>query len=612
MSDLEKRIESLPASPGVYLFKDDSGKVIYVGKALNLRSRVRAYFNETDPRPQIRFLRPKIKDIDFMLTDTEKESLILENNLIKKYQPRYNLRLRDDKTFYHLKLTTSEKFPRLLLARRPDKSQDLVFGPFASSAAVHETMHLLLKIFPLRRCTTRKFQTRSRPCINFEIGKCPGPCAGRISEPDYQKSVQQALKFLRGDGKELVSELEAEMQTASSRMEFEKAGRVRDRCRAIRETLEKQKMEVNAPLNRDVLGYHREADRAMVFRLGYRQGILLIGHPYLMRQVQVPDQEVLAAFLKQFYLGKNLIPREILLPFPVEDQDLIRESLEDQAGKKVELSVPERGDKRGQVELASANARQALASSDEKERLKQDALCQLQKIIHLRSLPQVIECCDISNLGEKLAVGSIVRFSGGDPDKSGYRRYRIKGMDTQNDFEMMRQVLERRFKRALLEKPALPDLLILDGGKGQLNIALKVLEELKLTGLDVIALAKERETGAPLSSELVKKPERVFLPGRKDPVYVKLEPAKHLLTQIRDEAHRFALAYLQKLRGKALGRSVLLEIPGIGEKKRRALLRHFKSVKRLREASAEELKQIRGLSARDIEQIQKFFRASSL
>jgi excinuclease ABC subunit C len=610
MSKLPDRLEELPASPGVYLFKDEAGKVIYVGKALNLRSRVRAYFNESDTRPQIRFLRPKIKAIDFMLTDTEKESLILENNLIKKYQPRYNIRLRDDKTFYHLKLTTSEKFPRLLLARRPDKSRDLVFGPFASSAAVHETMRLILKSFPLRRCTTRKFQTRQRPCINFEMGKCPGPCAGRISEQEYGKSVRQLARLLRGEGREMVSELEAEMKDASARLEFEKAASLRDQLRAIRETLEKQKVEVNAAVDRDVLGYHWQADRAMVFRLGYRQGILLIGHPFLIRQVQVPDREALAAFLKQFYLGRDCIPAEILLPFAVEDQELLRESLQDQAGRKVELSVPERGDKRGQVELASANARQALASSDEQERLKQDGLVQLQSILHLRTLPRVIEGFDISNLGGKVAVGSMVRFSGGGPDKSGYRRYQLKGVSGPDDFEMMRQLLSRRFQRALLEKQELPDLLVLDGGKGQLNIALKLLAELKLTELPVIALAKERETGAPLSSQLVKKPERVFVPGRKDPVLVKLEPARHLLTRVRDEAHRFALAYLQKLRRKAPYKSVLLQIPGIGEKKRRALLRHFSSLKRLREAGFEQLQEVPGLSSRDIEQVWKFLHAS--
>ena len=567
-AELRKRIEALPARPGVYIFKDEPGKVLYIGKAINLRSRVRSYFAETDTRTQVPFLVARVRGIDFIVTGTEKEALILENNLIKKHQPRYNLRLRDDKTFFHVRLTTSEKFPRLLLARRPEKTRDdLIFGPFSSSKAVKQTIELLLKLFPLIRCTSRKFQYRPRPCVNFEIDKCLGACAGKVSEDDYQRSVRQVVKFLRGEGTELIPELEFEMQAASENMEFEKAARLRDQINAIRETLEKQRVEINIPVDRDVLGYYRVADRAVVFRLGYRRGILVLGHPRFIRRVQVPDREALASFLKQSYLGRNFIPPEIILPFPVDDQELIQESLSEQAGRKVELLVPERGEKAAEVLLANTNARQSLEASREKELLKLDALKGLQKILGLKNFPETIECYDISNLGGKLAAGSLVRFSHGEPDKSSYRRYRIKGLEEQNDYEMMKQVLSRRFRRAIEEKQELPDLIILDGGKGQLNIALKVLEDLGLSGMDVAALAKERQIGAPLSAELTRKPERVFMPGRKDALRIKHEPAKHLLVRVRDEAHRFALAYLHKLRRKSVTRSVLLDVPGIGDRK---------------------------------------------
>jgi len=611
MDRLADKLNKIPAQPGVYIFKDDKNAVLYVGKAKNLRSRVRSYFSETDNRFLIPFLKARIKDLEFIVTDTEKEALLLENNLIKKYQPRYNLRLRDDKTYFHLKLTTSEKFPRLLLTRRPDKSRDMVFGPFASSKKVKETISLLLKLFPLRRCESRRFILRERPCLNYEIGKCPGPCAGKISENDYQSLVESVIKFLRGQGKEVLQDLTAQMKTASEKMEFEKAARLRDQIQAIQYTLEKQKVEVNLPLDRDALGYYREADRAVIFRLGYRNGVLILGHPYFLRGIKLDDPETLGSFLKQLYLSQNFIPREILVPFQIEDQDLLQEWLSEQAKHKVEIMVPERGDKAGQVQLANANAKQALLTSREKEKIKQDALMELKQTLRLEKIPHWIECFDISNLGEKLAVGAMVKFLDGEPDKTGYRRYRIKGVDEQNDYQMMKEVLSRRFKRALEEKQELPDLIILDGGKGQLNIALKVAQELGIKHLEIVSLAKEREIGEPMSAELKKKPERIFLPGVKDPIRIKSEPALHLLQRIRDEAHRFALTYHKKLRQKALSQSALMDIPGIGEKKKRALLKHFGSLKQIRNATLEELKSTPGISSKDAERVFNFFRTQA-
>ncbi len=605
MNHLEKKLENLPSQPGVYLFRDERGEVIYIGKAKNLRQRVRAYLSDTDTRFLIRFLKPKIFDLEFILTDTEKEALILENHLIKKYQPRYNIRLRDDKTYFHLRLTTSEKFPRLLLVRRPKKSQDLIFGPFASAKKVRETIKVLQGIFPLRRCTTRNFQHRTRPCVNYEIGKCSAPCAGKISEQDYQKIVEQVIKFLKGEGKELINQLEAEMKKSAENLEFEKAGRLRDQIQAIRDSLEKQKVEVNLPVDRDAIGYYRRADRVAIYRLGYRQGKLLSGQVKILKKVQLEDQEVLSSFLKQFYLEQSFIPREILLPFPVEDQNLIQEYLQEKAKHKVEILIPERGEKRAQVELANQNAQKALEASEEEKKIRRDALEELKKIFRLAKTPEWIECYDISNLGEKLAVGSMVKFLSGEPDPSGYRRYRIKGVSTQNDYEMMKEVLSRRFQRALRENQPLPDLIILDGGKGQLNIARKVLSELGIEQVAVVSLAKERKIKSRQGAE--KKPERVYLPGIKDPIRIKSSPALHLLTRIRDEAHRFALSYHRRLRRKFATRSVLLEIPGIGEKKQKALLGHLGSLKKIQEASIEELARVPGISRRDAQEIISFF-----
>jgi len=564
---------------------------------------VRAYFNETDPRALLQFLKPRIKDIDFMLTDTEKEALILENHLIKNYQPKYNIRLRDDKTYFHLKLSLTEKFPRLLLTRRPQKSQELIFGPFASAKKVRETITLLQGIFPLRRCTTRNFQTRERACVNYEIGRCSAPCAGKITPADYQKIVEQVIKLLKGEGKDLIKELEKEMYLASEKLEFEKSAKIRDQIQAIRESLEKQKVEVNLPLHRDVIGYYRGADRVGIYRLGYRQGILLIGQAYFFKKIQMEDRELLGSFLKQFYGEQEFIPKEILIPFPVEDRDLIQDWLRERAKFKVELIIPERGEKRAQVELANTNAQKALEAIEEKEKIKRDALEEFKRIFHLKKIPSWIEGYDISNLGEKLAVGAMVKFVNGESDKTGYRRYRIKEVDTQNDYQMMKEVLFRRFKRALLENQPFPELIILDGGKGQLNIARKVLEELQIRDIELISLAKETH------QDKNKKPERVYLPGVKDPILLKPGPAKHLIMRIRDEAHRFAISYHLKLRKKLSTQSLLLKIPGIGEKKKRALLKHFGSLKRVQTATLEELKSLPLLSERDAEKLFKFFRA---
>jgi excinuclease ABC subunit C len=606
---LQAKVAELPAAAGVYLFKDAEGKVIYVGKAKSLRSRVRNYLSDRgDERAQIQFLRNRLADVEVVVTENEKEALILENNLIKQYQPHYNVKLRDDKTYYHLRLTTSEPFPRLLLARRPVKGQDLLFGPYASSTAVKETIAMLQEIFPLRRCSEPIFRHRSRPCLNCQIHKCLGPCCQLISPEDYQKIVDQVALFLKGKDTDLLDQLRREMEAASDAMEFERAARLRDRIRAIEATLQKQKVDFPDPVDRDVFGLAREADRVEVHRLGFRYGVLLISRGFALNRTSLPDAEVLGSFLKQFYAAEEFVPEEVLISLPVEDAEVLAELLSERRGKKTVVAAPERGEKKRLVEMAEENARQALIQAAARAEQSNRALTELQHKLRLTKRPTWIECYDISNLMGEQAVGSLVKFVEGEPDKSGYRRYRIREVEQSDDYAMMKEVLTRRFRRALTEGQALPDLVVLDGGKGQLNIGREVLKELGIEDLAVAALAKEREVGEALSAELKKKGERVYLPGVKDPVWMPaLTAGLHLILRIRDEAHRFAITYHRRLRGKAAVRSELDQIPGIGPKKRNLLLKHLGGVERIKQAGVEELAQVPGISRSDAERIRKFF-----
>jgi excinuclease ABC subunit C len=604
---LEEKARHLPASPGVYLLKDKDREVIYVGKAKNLRARVRSYLQETpDDRRRSQFLRARLADLEVIITDTEKEALLLENNLIKKYRPRYNVRLRDDKTYFHLKLTLSERFPMLLLTRRPRPGKDILFGPFASSRAVKETIELLQSLFPLRLCTTPRFQHRGRPCLNFQIKKCLGPCAGEIDEKEYQNLVQQVILFLKGKNQELLDRLREDMARASEAMEFERAARIRDRIRSIEATLERQKVESTSFLDRDVFGFFREADQVQIHILGFRQGALRLSQGFPLKRVRLSDSEVLGSFLKQYYHDRDLVPDEIILPFSADDAELMAEILSERRGKSLAILVPLRGEKRDLAEMASANAHQSFLAERERKELKARALEELKSRLRLKDIPHWIEAYDISNLGPAAAVASMVKFQHGEPEKSGYRRYRIKAVTGQDDYAMMKEVLTRRFRRALDEGAALPDLIVLDGGKGQLNIALSVLKDFGIKGPDLIALAKEREQGKPLSSHLEKKGERVYIPRIKDPVYLRPHtPALHLLVEIRDEAHRFANEYQKRLARKKLTRSALLDLPGIGKKKSNILLRHFKSMAKLKESTPEQIAALPGISKKDADTIYK-------
>ncbi|MFO8056549.1 MAG: excinuclease ABC subunit UvrC [bacterium] len=612
-TDWEEKARELPAAPGAYIFRDSEGRVIYVGKAKNLRARVRAYTRENaDNRYHVRFLQSRIRQLDYIITDTDAEAVILENNLIKKHKPRYNIRLRDDKTYFHLRLTTNEDFPRLMLTRRPKKGgDDILLGPFSSSAAVKETLRTVREIFPLRRCKSAALKKRERPCLNYQIGKCTGPCAGMISKDEYGKIVGQVVEFLKGDRANLVKNLREQMQKAARAEDFERAALLRDRIDAIEKTLERQKVDSVRPRDRDVIGVFREGDRLVIHRLGFRAGVLLSSRSHNFVRVNIPDEEALSSFLSQLYPEKGNPPPELLVSVMPEDADLLRQTFSKETGRKCTIRVPQRGEDRKLVDMAIKNAAETLKQEAEKGEDRRRAVVELQARLRLSREPRWIECVDISLTGGRNAVGSMVKFKDGEPDKSGYRRYRIKTVEGTDDYGMMREVLTRRFKRALDEGQGLPDLLVVDGGKGQLNVARAVLDELGIKNMDAAGLAKDRETPAEKDDQK-RKTEKVYIPGVKDPVYIKPGTAAlFLLQQVRDEAHRFAVSYHKKIRGEKVRRSSLEDISGIGRKKAAALIKHLGGVAAVKKASLEEIAAVPNISASDAQRIKNELGAES-
>jgi excinuclease ABC subunit C len=580
VTELEKNLDNVPKSPGVYVMKSKSGEVIYVGKAKDLRARLRAYFRDGDSRYSVQFLMKRATDIDFIVTNNEKEALLLENTLIKQHKPRYNIRLKDDKTYVSLRLDPREDFPRLTIVRRYKRDGALYFGPYSSAAAVRDTLRSIQEVFPIRRCSNAAFKNRDRPCLNYQIGRCTGPCSGLISKEEYHKLIGEVILFLKGRNDDLVRQLEERMQEASEKLNFEGAARIRDRLASIERTLEKQQAVSAAAIDQDVFGIHGDDAEAQIQVLLIRDGKLIDTRSYAFRRKRMPVQELFSSFVKQFYSPERFVPKEVLVPMEVEDAQLIAEVLTERRGLKVTIHVPKRGEKRRLVEMASKNAENLLKTKRAAAQSDSSAAEELKKKLKLRDVPARIECVDISNISGTDAVGSLVKFDDGKPEKSRYRRYRIKTVSGADDYAMMDEVLTRRYKRGL-EENDLPDLLVVDGGKGQLNVALDVLRRLGVTDLKVVALAKPAREG---------ETDKVFLPGRKNPVMLPASSgALHLLQRIRDEAHRFAITYHKRLRKKSRLRSALSDIPGVGEKRRKALLKHFGSLDRVKEASVEEL-----------------------
>jgi len=594
-NDLKEKIASFPRSPGVYLMRDLAQKIIYVGKANDLKSRVTSYFTGKDTRPMSPFLMARVHDIEFINTATEKEALILENNLIKRHHPRYNVNLRDDKTYYHLSLDPSEKFPRLQLVRKRLNDAALYFGPYPSGLAAKETLRFVQEVFPLRSCRNRDFKLRPRPCLEYQIGRCLAPCKGLINEDAYRKMAQSAVSFLQGRRRELISELKKQMDEASGELNYEEAARLRDRIAALEHALEKQNVDWGGTKDQDVVGVYAQDDNYQLCILFVRGGKLLGSKSFAPVKMKIDLVEIVSSCLTQFYDDKAIIPDEIIIPCHLPDEEVIIEWLTETKHKKVVLTIPSIGTKNALLYMANANARNLWEASHKKEEQKTAALQILQEKLLLSKLPRRIECYDISNIGGKHAVGSMVVFQDGEPDKNSYRRYRIRALSEPDDYGMMCEILSRRFSRG----ENLPDLVVVDGGKGQLNVALLVLKDLKIK-IDVVGLAKE-ERAVFSGKGIIKKKngkseDRVYLPGRKDAVYLSGRPqALRILQQVRDEAHRFALNYHHQIKQKDDMASILDDIADVGEARKKKLLKHFGSSTQVQKASVVELQKVQGI-----------------
>ena len=594
---LEDKIRQLPNSPGVYLMLDATGEIIYVGKARSLRQRVRSYFGaSTDSRYHVKFLVARVADIKVMLTDTEQEALLLENTLIKQHHPRYNLSLKDDKTYFSLRLDPREEFPRFNVVRKIPRDGARYFGPYASASAAREVLRQLQRMFPLRHYPLARCKARKRPCLYHQIGQCSAPCCGLISAEDYATLVDGAMLFLEGKNRQLVTEFKRRMLEASNELRFEDAARWRNLLRSIEVTVEKQKVVMQGG-DSDAIGFYRDGTRLELVLLFIRAGVLT-GSRLFNLNWELDDAEGIAAFLRQYYSEGAYIPEQILLPLEIEEEEALADLLGEVKGKRVAITRPLRGIKHDLVELAGKNAAAALRERDDKQASSEAVLEVLQQRLHLSRLPRRIECYDISTIQGRFSVGSGVAFTDGRPDKGRYRRYRIREVTGQDDFAMLAEVFSRRFSSERGVQDGLPDLVVVDGGIGQLNAAAEIISELGLMGrFDLVSLAKSRVASNMADDAIQKSNERIFLPGRRNPVVLKQNSAALLLlAAIRNEAHRFAIEYHRKLRGKEGTTSGIEQIPGIGAKRRTALLRHFGSLQRLKEASADEIAAVKEMS----------------
>jgi excinuclease ABC subunit C len=642
-SELEQKLASLPASPGCYVFFDKQGAVLYVGKAKSLRSRVRSYFQEgsSDVRAFIPFLKRLAKNLETIVTQSEKEAAILENNLIKERKPRFNVKLRDDKEYLSLRLSTEHAWPRLELVRRPKPDEARYFGPYHSATAARRTLHLVEKHFQLRTCSDRELESRKRPCLKYQIKRCPGPCVYEVDHAEYMGQVRSVSLFLDGRHDELTRELEQRMSEASKQLEFEIAALCRDQLQAVASVRESQRVVSVSDIDQDVLGLYREADLIELSLMVVRGGRVTDVESLSNKHVEVPDDEIVAAFLREHYAeggaGESLIPDEIIVPVLPEGADGVAEWLGERRAelaasrrRKCELIAPARGPRRALLEMAQENARHAF---EEKRRAEDDIderLLKVQERLRLPTLPRRIECCDISHLGGQDTVGAVVALENGQPDKKRYRTYRVRTANEGDDYHAMFEVLGRRFRRgrdakateadagAELENPAetespaldsaasewqLPDLFVVDGGRGQLGIALAAAHDLGLHDLPIVGLAKEKENV--LGEKLV---DRVYLPGQKNPIPLRPNsPELFLLARARDEAHRFSNRGRKKVGKRRRMASALDEIPGIGPKTRVALLKTLGSVEALPAASDEVILAVPGVNKKQLAALRAWF-----
>jgi excinuclease ABC subunit C len=614
---LEERVKSLPAGPGVYLFKSRAGKVLYIGKAQNLRARVRSYVSGGDGRIRVPLLVDRAADVEVVVTKNVKDALLLENELIKQHKPPFNVRLRDDKQYLALRLDLRDDWPRLVQVRRFKRDGALYFGPYTSSVALKDATSNLRRIFPLRSCRDavfRDYARRGRPCIEYEMKRCAGPCCDLVTKDGYDALVHGTALFLRGQSTQLVEELRERMQQAASEERFEDAARLRNQIGAVESTVERQQIVSKTPVQRDVFGLARSGGEVEMRVLHVREGRVIGSQTYGFSDVRIDDGEVVGSFLGQYYAPEHgrEIPREILTPVEPDDDGALAALLADRAERKVAIRRPQRGVPAELLAMAARNAELGLAQRLEARESLERALEELQEKLHLGALPRRIECYDVSTLQGTLTVASRVAFEDGQPVKSDYRRYKIREAAPDDDYDSLREVIRRRLAR--VEREPLPDLLMVDGGKGQLGVVTAAVRD---AGLEVecVGIAKQRDDEAPATRGEGDRParvrrsgglkaERLFRPERKDPVMLAASSRGLLLLQrIRDESHRFAIEYQRELRSKASLTSILEELPGIGPVKRRALLRHLGSLRAVRAATVPELAETPGITPTDAQRI---------
>ena len=603
--DLESALKKLPAKPGVYLFKDKKGEPIYIGKAKSLRPRVRSYFQQgRNDRTTIRGLAERVEDIEVIVTRNQVEALHLEQNLIKRHRPAFNIRLRDDKSFPYIAVTVEDDFPRVMFTRERHRRGVQYFGPYANAKKVRETLDVLNRVFPYRPCEGPKPGRHSGiPCLDYHIDRCLAPCVGYISKDDYRLIIEQVMEFLSGETRPILRDLERKMQEAAADERFEEAARYRNRLFAVRHMVERQAADRRAVGTVDVIGIAAQGDRAAVQVFPLRDGKLIDRYSFHLENVQGQDlPALLDAFVLEYYGSSPSVPPQIVVPLGVGDTSALEQFLSERRGSRVEVRAAARGEKRRLAELAEQNARIALESDavqSEQRRLRRvEALEELREALNLESLPIRIECFDISNLQTSSPVGSMVVFQDALPKKSDYRKFGVRGLDGQDDFAAMAEVVTRRFARrrdATAEEydasfAATPNLVVVDGGKGQLSAVLAAMQAFDLPRVAVISLAKREE--------------EVFLPGDPRPVALdRHSPSLQLLQRIRDEAHRFALDFHRQRRDAAARESIFDTLKGVGPTRRRALMRHFGSAERFLAASQEELEGVPELPAKTARQI---------
>jgi excinuclease ABC subunit C len=594
--DLHEKIRSLPDSPGVYLFKDARGEHLYIGKAVSLRKRVQSYFTDRDfgyDAERLGAMVGQIADVEFLLTANELEALILESNLIKQRRPRYNIVLRDDKHYPFIRFNPKDPFPALQVTRRIKNDGALYFGPYVPAGTMWNLLALINRTFPLRTCRSIAGRTL---CLEYHLGRCLGPCEGLVTQQEYGEIVQKVRLVLEGKDQEVIRQMEGQMRQAADRLEYERAAKIRDRIATLRDATENQRVISARGEDQDVFGLAQEGSEVQVQLLVVRGGQLIGRDSFAFEGIGPGGApELLDSLLAQYYLGSRHIPKTILTSHLPSDANLLAAMLSGRAKRQVEIRVPERGPKAHLVEMAVGNAQALLAQSLTSAAAREKAMAEVQETLALPRIPRRIECTDISNISGVLAVGSLVTFVDGQPHRQDYKRFRIQTVPGADDYAMLREVLQRRFAKK--EWP-LPDLFLIDGGRGQLNVGILAAKEGGLSDLPVASLAKEEEL--------------VFRPGLVEPIRLPDgSRGKHLLQQVRDETHRFALRYHRSLRGKSGLRSVLDEIPGIGPRRKRLLLQRFGSLKRLRGASVEELSRVGRLPPRVAEAVHRLLNATA-